>query len=197
MLIVAALGGNALLQRGEAPTIEAQRRNLATAAAALAEIARQNRIVVTHGNGPQIGLLALQAEAPGIAGRWPMDVLGAETEGMLGYLIEQELGNALGAEVAALLTRVEIDPGDPAFLNPDKPVGPVYDRETAERLANARDWRIGPDGAASCRLRCQSASWSSRQFASWFVPGLSWSAVAVAAFRSPSAGAAPPTGSRP
>ncbi|WP_374449047.1 carbamate kinase [Stella sp.] len=152
MRIVVALGGNALLRRGETPDAASQRRNLQLAAAALAEVARAHRIVVTHGNGPQVGLLALQAEAAGGAGAWPVDVLGAESEGMLGYMIEQELGNVLDAEVAALLTRVEVDPADPAFRDPDKPVGPTYDRATAERLAAARGWRIGPDGDRWRRL---------------------------------------------
>ena len=152
MLVVAALGGNALLRRNEAADAETQRRNVAAAAGALAGIARRHRLVVTHGNGPQIGLLALQAEGAGADRRWPIDVLGAEAEGMLGYQIEQELGNALGTEVAALLTRVEVDPDDPAFGAPDKPIGPGYDRQTAERLAAARGWRVGPDGSRWRRL---------------------------------------------
>lgn len=138
MRIVVALGGNALLKRGEPMTAEAQHTNVRIAAAALADLARDHQIIVAHGNGPQVGLMALQAAnfAPG--NLWPLDVLGAETEGMIGYLIEQELMNALppGSECATLLTRVEVDPEDPAFDQPTKPIGPVYTAEEA-RLARA------------------------------------------------------------
>ncbi|MCC7272704.1 MAG: carbamate kinase [Alphaproteobacteria bacterium] len=157
MLIVAALGGNALLRRGEPLDHATERRNVGVAARALAPLARRHRMVVTHGNGPQIGLLALQAEAAGAAGARPVDVLGAGTEGMIGYLIEQELGNLLDEEVATLLTRVEVDPHDPAFAAPDKPVGPMYDAATARRLAAARGWRIAADGAGWRRVMASPA----------------------------------------
>ena len=150
MLVVAALGGNALLRRGEPLTAETQRTNVATAAASLAQIIKAgHQLVVTHGNGPQIGLLALQGAAYKPDEVFPLDVLGAETDGMIGYLIEQELENALGHDrpVATLLTQVEVDPKDPAFARPTKFIGPVYDKAEAERLAQARSWSIAADGA--------------------------------------------------
>ena len=142
MLVVIALGGNALLRPGEPPEIEIQRRNLGAAAAAVAGIARRHDVVVTHGNGPQIGWLALQAEAA--AGRPdPLDVLGAESEALIGYLIEQELAPLLpGRELATLLTQVEVDPGDPAFASPTKPIGPRFDGPRARELEAERGWRL-------------------------------------------------------
>ena len=152
MLVVAALGGNALLRRGERLDATTQRANLRTAAAALAELARDHRLVVTHGNGPQVGLLALQSAASGAAPD-PLDVLGAESEGMIGYLIEQELSTRMpGREISTLLTMVEIDPEDPAFRHPTKPIGPLYDRATANRLAAERGWTMAADGAAFRRV---------------------------------------------
>ena len=150
MLVVAALGGNALLRQGEPLTAEAQRTNVAGAAAALAQIIRAgHRLVITHGNGPQIGLLALQGAAYKPDEAFPLDVLGAETDGMIGYMIEQALENALGHDraVATLLTQIEVDPKDPAFDRPTKFIGPVYDKAEAERLAEARGWSIAADGA--------------------------------------------------
>src|ERR1700690_3153652 len=121
MLIVAALGGNALLRRNESLDAEVAQRNVKVAAAAIAEIAREHQVVVTHGNGPQIGLLALQSEAYRDVRSYPLDVLGAESEGMIGYLLEQELGNALPErQVASLLTQTVVDARDPAFLRPTK-----------------------------------------------------------------------------
>jgi carbamate kinase len=149
MLVVAALGGNALLRRGEPLTAEAQRANVAGAATALAQIIRAgHRLVITHGNGPQIGLLALQGAAYKPDDAFPLDVLGAETDGMIGYMIEQALENALGHDraVATLLTQIEVDPRDPAFDRPTKFIGPVYDKAEAERLAEARGWSIAADG---------------------------------------------------
>ena len=149
MRIVVALGGNALLKRGEPMTAAAQRANVRRAAASLAElIAAGHQIVVTHGNGPQVGLLALQSAAGPKDGAFPLDILGAESEGMIGYLIEQELGNLLaeGTPIATLLTQVRVDASDPAFGAPTKPIGPVYDEETARKLAGERGWRIAPDG---------------------------------------------------
>lgn len=149
MLVVIALGGNALLRRNEPPTAETQRANVKRAATAIAEVVKAgHRVVICHGNGPQVGLLALQAAAYKPDEAYPLDVLGAETEGMIGYLIEQELENELtsGPRVATLLTQVEVDPKDPAFGSPSKPIGPVYEKEEAERLAGARGWRMAPDG---------------------------------------------------
>lgn len=149
MLVVAALGGNALLRRGEPLTAEAQRANVKIAAESLAEIIRAgHQLVVTHGNGPQVGLLALQGAAYKPDEAYPLDVLGAETEGMIGYIIEQELENALEHDrpVATLLTQVLVDSNDPAFASPTKFVGPVYDREEAESRAAAAGWQIAADG---------------------------------------------------
>lgn len=148
MRIVVALGGNALLRRGEPLSAENQRTNVRIACAQIAGIAAGNQLVIAHGNGPQVGLLALQGAACGAVGSYPLDVLGAETEGMIGYMIEQELGNLLPAEVpfATLLTQVEVDPADPAFQHPSKPIGPVYSRAEAERLAAEKGWSIAADG---------------------------------------------------
>ena len=144
MRIVVALGGNALLKRGEPMTYEAQRTNVRLAAVALADLARDHQIIVAHGNGPQVGLLALQAAAYAPQTLWPLDVLGAETEGMIGYLIEQELMNALpaGAECATLLTRVEVDRADPAFDQPTKPIGPVFTAEEAKLVRAEHLWSM-------------------------------------------------------
>jgi len=148
MLIVTALGGNALLKRGEAMTAENQRKNVKIACAALAPIAMEHQLVIGHGNGPQVGLLSLQQTAYGKVEPYPFDVLGAETEGMIGYMIEQELGNLLPFErpFATLLTMIEVDPADPAFQNPTKFIGPVYDRADADRLAAEKGWTFKQDG---------------------------------------------------
>ncbi|MGD8958156.1 MAG: carbamate kinase [Chromatiaceae bacterium] len=148
MRIVIALGGNALLRRGEALTAENQRGNIAMAAASLAPLARDNALIITHGNGPQVGLLALQSAAGGSSEAFPLDVLDAETEGMIGYLIAQALDNLLPAErrCACLLTQIEVDPADPAFEHPSKPIGPVFGEVEARRLADARGWQIARDG---------------------------------------------------
>ncbi|ABV92182.1 carbamate kinase [Dinoroseobacter shibae DFL 12 = DSM 16493] len=149
MLVVAALGGNALLKRGEPLTAENQRRNVREAAVALARIVRAgHRLVVTHGNGPQVGLLALQGAAYKPEEAYPLDVLGAETGGMIGYIIEQELENALDHDraVATLLTQIVVDPDDLAFRDPAKFIGPVYSRDEAEARAKAVGWTIAQDG---------------------------------------------------
>jgi carbamate kinase len=148
MRVVVALGGNALLKRGEPMTAETQRANVRVAAPALAAIANDHELVLSHGNGPQVGLLALQAAAYEEVEAYPLDVLGAQTEGMIGYILEQELGNHLPQEVpiATILTMVEVDPDDPAFDRPTKFVGPVYDRDTADQLAITRGWRFAEDG---------------------------------------------------
>ena len=155
MLVVAALGGNALLQRGQPLTAQNQRLNVQLAAPALAAILRAgHQLVITHGNGPQVGLLALQGAAYKPDEAYPLDVLGAETEGMIGYLIEQELENALGHDrsVAVLLTQIVVDANDPAFANPTKFVGPVYAEAEARQIATARGWAIAPDGDAWRRV---------------------------------------------
>jgi len=154
MRVVVALGGNALLRRGEPMTAENQRANVRRAAVALAPVAREHQLVISHGNGPQVGLLALQAARGLDAESFPLDVLGAETEGMIGYMIEQELGNLVPFEVpfATLLTMVEVDPADPAFRNPNKPIGPVYTEEEARRLAKERGWSVAKDGEAWRRV---------------------------------------------
>jgi carbamate kinase len=149
MLIVVALGGNALLKRGEPMTADVQRANVKTAAETLAPVAKQHKLVLSHGNGPQVGLLALQQDAYKAVEPYPLDVLGAQTQGMIGYMVEQELGNLLPFEVpfATLLTMIEVDPEDPAFKDPTKFIGPVYDKEEAERLAAEKGWTIKQDGA--------------------------------------------------
>ena len=144
MRIVVALGGNALLQRGQPMTPEAQHTNVRIAAVALADLARDHQIIVAHGNGPQVGLMALQAASYAPGNPWPLDVLGAETEGMIGYLIEQELMNALppDTDCATLLTRVEVNPQDPAFVQPTKPIGPVYTAEEGRLVRAEYQWSM-------------------------------------------------------
>lgn len=149
MLIVAALGGNALLQRGEPLTKENQQLNIARAVKPLAELIRAgHQLVITHGNGPQVGLLALQGLAYKPDELFSLDVLGAESEGMIGYMIEQALENELrhSVPVATLLTQVIVDARDPAFSRPTKLIGPVYDRAEAEERARVLGWQIAPDG---------------------------------------------------
>ncbi|WP_018862777.1 MULTISPECIES: carbamate kinase [unclassified Thioalkalivibrio] len=144
MRIVIALGGNALLQRGETPSAEGQRRNARAAARAIADVANEHEVVVTHGNGPQVGLLASQAEADSI--HWPLDVVGAESHGMIGYILAQELHNALGHDrIASLLTQTEVDPEDPAFARPEKFIGPTWEESRAHALAEERGWDIARD----------------------------------------------------
>ncbi len=145
MLVVIALGGNALLRRGEPLEADVQQRNVAVAADAVAEVARRHAVVVTHGNGPQVGLLALQAQAYGEVRPYSLDVLGAESEGMIGYFIERELASRLpGREVATLLTQVEVEADDPAFAAPAKPIGPLYSEAQARQL-RARGFTMAPD----------------------------------------------------
>jgi len=154
MRVVIALGGNALLKRGEPMTAANQRANVQIAADALARVAGKHQLVVSHGNGPQVGLLALQAEAYRDVEAYPLDILGAETQGMIGYLLEQELGNRMPFEVplATVLTMVEVDPADPAFQDPTKFVGPIYDEQTAKQLASDKGWAVKPDGASWRRV---------------------------------------------
>jgi carbamate kinase len=154
MRVVVALGGNALLRRGEPLTAENQRENARVACEALAPLALEHELVVSHGNGPQVGLLALQGSAYKDVETYPLDVLDAETQGMVGYIIEQELGNELPFEkhVATLLTMIEVDPEDPAFGDPTKPIGPVYDAAKAEALAAEKGWAFKPDGDGMRRV---------------------------------------------
>ncbi len=154
MRIVIALGGNALLRRSDPMTTEVQRRNIKTAAAAIAPLAAEHSIVVVHGNGPQVGLLALQADAYQGAEPYPLDVLDAGTQGMIGYLIQQEIRSVMaqGSQVATLLTMIAVDPADPAFANPTKFVGPVYAQEAAHALAADKGWTFRQDGDAWRRV---------------------------------------------
>jgi carbamate kinase len=154
MRVVVALGGNALLRRGQAMTPENQVQNVAAACDHLAPIAEHHELVVSHGNGPQIGLLALEEAAYEEAADSPMDVLGAETQGMIGYLVERELGNRLPYDkpLASLLTMIEVDPNDPAFGNPTKPIGPLYTSGDAQKLAGERGWTFRPDGDSLRRV---------------------------------------------
>jgi carbamate kinase len=153
MQIVIALGGNALIKRGQPLEADLQLHNISIAAKAIAEITQKNTVIVTHGNGPQVGLLALQAEAYNRIKPYPLDVLSAESEGMIGYLIEQELRNQLpNRQVATLLTQVEVDAKDPAFLHPTKPIGPLYTQAEAKQMVTERGWTIAPDGDAYRRV---------------------------------------------
>lgn len=148
MKLVIALGGNALLRRDQAPTSENQLENIRRAASQLARVAAAHQLVLTHGNGPQVGLLALQEASYRAVEAYPLDVLGAQTDGMIGYLLEQELCNLLPASrvVTTLLTRVEVDPRDPAFKTPSKPIGPVYTQAESQRIAADKQWSMAPDG---------------------------------------------------
>jgi len=153
MLVVAALGGNALARRGDPPDIAAQRARADAAATALATVAAGGHLVVTHGNGPQVGRIALRHADAGEDPPPPLDVLDAESAGQIGYLVVQALANRLpGREVVALLTRVVVDPADSAFGRPDKPIGPVYTAAVADRLARMHGWAVGPDGDGFRRL---------------------------------------------
>lgn len=148
MRVVVALGGNALLQRGEPLAADVQRVNARIACRALAPVADGNELVISHGNGPQVGLLALQNASYTAVDPYPLDMLGAQTEGMLGYLLQQEFGNEMPVErrIVSVLTQVEVDADDPAFSEPSKPIGPVYSAAEAEALATAKGWTFSPDG---------------------------------------------------
>lgn len=147
MLLVIALGGNALLQRGEPLEAALQHRNVKHTAKTLAELALQHQLVICHGNGPQVGLLALQNEAYTKVNPYPLDVLDAETQGMIGYLIQNELGNLVAPkQVTTLLTQIVVDKNDSAFQKPAKPIGPVYTENEANKIAKERGWTVAPDG---------------------------------------------------
>jgi carbamate kinase len=152
--IAVALGGNALIRRGEPGSTEVQRHNLGVAARALVDLAERSgaEIVLTHGNGPQVGFLAIEAEmAADVVPAPPLDVLGAESQGQIGYLMSQALHAAflergIRREIAVVVSQVVVQSDDPAFANPTKPVGPVYDEVTARSHAETRGWSIAPDG---------------------------------------------------
>ncbi len=148
MRIVVALGGNALLRRGQRPDADVQEENVRRAVDSLAPLADEHELVVTHGNGPQVGVLALQsASDPHLTTPYPFDVLGAQTQGMIGYWLLQAMQNHLpGRQVAAIVNQTLVEAADPAFANPTKFVGEMYTREQAERLASERGWVVKPDG---------------------------------------------------
>ena len=154
MRVVVALGGNALLRRGEPLTADNQRANARNACRHLAPVALAHELVISHGNGPQVGLLALQSSSYKAVEAYPLDVLGSQTEGMIGYVLQQELGNELPLErrLATLLTQIEVDPADPAFGNPTKPIGPVYTEAEAAALATEKGWAFKPDGTSMRRV---------------------------------------------
>jgi carbamate kinase len=148
MRIVAALGGNALLERGQKPDADVQKANVARAVLALAPLAEEHELVLTHGNGPQVGVLALQsASDPQLTSPYPFDVLGAQTQGMIGYWLLQALQNHLpGRQVAAIINQTLVSAADPAFAEPTKFIGEVYDESRARELAAERGWTVRPDG---------------------------------------------------
>ena len=154
MRIVAALGGNALLRRGEKPDASVQAANIARAVVALAPLALEHELVLTHGNGPQVGVLALQsASDPQLTTPYPFDVLGAQTQGMIGYWLLQALQNTLpGRQVAAIINQTLVSAADPAFENPTKFIGEVYEEERAKALAAERDWTVKQDGSGWRRV---------------------------------------------
>ncbi|WP_318367276.1 carbamate kinase [Enterobacter sp.] len=145
--LVVALGGNALLKRGEPLEADIQRKNIDLAAKTIAGLTHNWRVVLVHGNGPQVGLLALQNSAYENVTPYPLDILGAESQGMIGYMLQQSLKNQLPQrEVSVLLTQVEVDAADPAFANPTKYIGPVYDQAQANALSAEKGWRFKADG---------------------------------------------------
>ncbi|MRH29024.1 carbamate kinase [Microbacterium sp. SYP-A9085] len=154
MRVVVALGGNALARRGEPMTADRLRENVRSTCRALAGLADENELVITHGNGPQVGLLALQNLAYQDVAAYPLDILGAETQGMIGYVVQQELSNALAGrrEVAAVITTTVVDEHDPAFERPTKLIGPTYSAEDAAEAAAAYRWTIARDGSAFRRV---------------------------------------------
>ncbi|WGD38092.1 carbamate kinase [Lysinibacter sp. HNR] len=154
MRVVVALGGNALARRGEPMTAEHLRANVRSACEALASLASQSEMVITHGNGPQVGLLALQNLAYQDVAAYPLDILGAETQGMIGYVVQQELSNALlgEREVAGVITTTLVDEDDPAFDHPTKLIGPQYTADDAAEAAAAYRWTIAKDGNAFRRV---------------------------------------------
>ena len=154
MKIVIALGGNALLQRGQALSSENQLISIRAASIQLARIADGNDMLITHGNGPQIGLLALQSESYHDVAPYPLDALGAQTQGLIGYVIEQELANRVPAsrQIACLVTRTIVNATDPELARPSKPIGPMYSEQEAKQLGNERRWTIAADNQGYRRV---------------------------------------------
>ncbi|ELS9902665.1 carbamate kinase [Salmonella enterica] len=151
--LVVALGGNALLKRGEPLEADIQRKNIELAARTIAQLTQQWRVVLVHGNGPQVGLLALQNSAYASVTPYPLDILGAESQGMIGYMLQQALKNQLPErEISVLLTQVEVDANDPAFLNPTKYIGPIYDEAQVHALQAEKGWIFKADGNAYRRV---------------------------------------------
>ena len=147
MRVLIALGGNALLKRGEALSFDNQLANINRAATQLARVAKKHDVILTHGNGPQVGLLSLQNAAYAAVPAYPLDVLGAESQGMVGYLLEQALANLLPhRQIVSLITRVQVDAADPAFAHPTKPIGPMYSEEESQGLAMQNNWAVAADG---------------------------------------------------
>ena len=147
-IIVVAVGGNALLQRGEVMSCQNQQKSIAQTASSLAELSKDYRLVIVHGNGPQVGLLSLQNDAYKECPAYPFDVLGAETQGMIGYLFQQGLNAAIDDRyTTTILTRIVVDENDPAIANPSKFIGPIYNEEQAKSLAEQNHWVVKPDGA--------------------------------------------------
>ncbi|WP_026410919.1 carbamate kinase [Actinomadura oligospora] len=148
MRVVVALGGNALMQRGDKPDAEIQRANVQTAVRSLAPLAERHELIITHGNGPQVGVLALESiNDPNLSRPYPLDTIGAETQGMIGYWMLQALQNALpGRQVLSLVNQTLVSAVDPAFEDPTKFVGQVYTREEAEKFAKEYGWSVRPDG---------------------------------------------------
>ncbi|NVN82284.1 MULTISPECIES: carbamate kinase [unclassified Vibrio] len=145
--VVVALGGNALLRRGEPLEADIQRRNIETAVKTISEIAKVYNVVLVHGNGPQVGLLALQGLEYKKVNPYPLDVLGSETQGMIGYMLMQEFKNYLpNRNISCMLTQMTVDPNDPAFADPTKPIGPIYEEAEARELAEKFHWIVKPDG---------------------------------------------------
>ncbi|MCG9684643.1 carbamate kinase [Vibrio sp. Isolate23] len=145
--VVVALGGNALLRRGEPLEAEVQRQNIEIAVKTISEIAQEYNVVLVHGNGPQVGLLALQGLEYKKVAPYPLDVLGSETQGMIGYMLMQEFKNQMpNVNATCMLTQMTVDPNDPAFADPTKPIGPVYEEAEARELAEKYHWTIKPDG---------------------------------------------------
>lgn len=149
-----AVGGNALLERGEVPLADIQEKHVEAAVAALAPLARDHQIVVTHGNGPQVGMLANESAAdPALPHPYPLDVLGAQAQGMIGYFLLQALENALpGRQVVSLIGQTEVAPNDPAFEHPTKFVGPQYSDGDGHRIAALRGWHLRRDGISWRRV---------------------------------------------
>lgn len=145
--VVVALGGNALLRRGEPLEAEVQRQNIEIAVKTISEIAQEYNVVLVHGNGPQVGLLALQGLEYKKVAPYPLDVLGSETQGMIGYMLMQEFKNQMpNVNATCMLTQMTVDPNDPAFADPTKPIGPIYEEAEARELAEKYNWTIKPDG---------------------------------------------------